>query len=97
MRPLLIIPALIAGALIYIAADQGSGIPTWIRQRAYLDSSEERIAKLEGEIERLQREFESLREDPYAIERAIREDLEYARPTEVVIRIPPVSSTPRFP
>ncbi len=97
MRPLLIIPALIAGALIYIAADQGSGIPTWIRQRADIESSDERIAKLESEIDRIKREVESLRDDRYAIERAIREDLEYARPTEVVIRIPSVPSRHRFP
>lgn len=97
MRPLWIIPALVAGGLIYIASDEGSGIPTWSRQRADLESSRERIAHLEAEIDRLEHEVESLRDDPYAIERAIREDLEYARPAEVVVRVPRASSTPRFP
>ncbi len=88
MRPLLIIPALLAVALIYIAADQGSGLSTWMRHQADLENSEERIAHLEAEIARLGQEVRSLQADPFAIERAIREDLEYARPKETVIRLP---------
>ena len=59
-----------------------------MRQRADLENSDERIAKLEAENTRLKQEIESLERDAFAIERAIREDLEYARVGETVIRVP---------
>lgn len=93
MRLLLIIPALLAVALIYIAADPGAGLSTWMAQRADLENSEERIASLEAEIARLEEEIQSLQADPFAIEQAIREDLEYARAAETVIRLPSASSS----
>ena len=87
-------------ALVWVclAADRGSGISTWLRQRADLENSDEQLAKLEAEIARLKREIESLQRDPFAIERAIREDLEYARVGETVIRLPnEPGSNPRIP
>jgi cell division protein FtsB len=77
----------LAIALIGLAAGRGSGISIWMRQRVDLESSDEQIAQLEAEIARLKREIESLQRDPFAIERAIREDLEYARAGETVIRL----------
>ena len=59
-----------------------------MRQRADLEKSDERIAKVEAENTRLKQEIESLQRDSFAIERAIREDLEYARVGETVIRVP---------
>lgn len=98
MKSLLIIPVLLAIALIYIAADQGTGLLTWSRHRADLANSEERIADLRAEIASLKQEVQSLESDPFAIERAIREDLELARPSETVIRLSTRSgSNPRIP
>jgi cell division protein FtsB len=98
VRRLRIVLVLLALALIGLAADRGAGISTWMRQRADLEDSDEQIAKLEAEIARLEREIESLQRDPFAIERAIREDLEYARVGETVIRVPiDLGSNPRIP
>ncbi|MCH7644167.1 MAG: septum formation initiator family protein [Myxococcales bacterium] len=98
MKPLLIIPALFAAALIYISADRGAGLSTWIRDRDALASSEEQIAHLEAEIVRLKAAIGRLERDPFAIERAIRDDLEWARAGETVVRLPgALDSNPRFP
>ena len=98
MRPLLIIPVLLVVALIYITVDSGSGLSTWMLHRADLEHSEERIARLEAEIARLKEEAQRLQTDAFAIEQAIREDLEYARAQETVIRLSKdEGSTPRIP
>jgi cell division protein FtsB len=98
VKLLLIIPALLSAALIYISADRGTGLSTWMRDRDALENSEEQIARLEAEIVRLKAEVGRLERDPFAIERAIREDLEWARAGETVVRIPGASdSNPRFP
>ncbi len=98
MKPLLIIPALLVAALIYISADRGTGLSTWMRDRDALENSTEQIAQLEAEIVRLKAEVDRLKSDPFAIEQAIREDLEWARAGETVVRIPGVpDSNPRFP
>ncbi len=69
-----------------------------MRQRADLENSDERIAELEAENARLKQEIESLQRDAFAIERAIREDLEYARIGETVIRVlDEPDSNPRIP
>jgi len=95
---LLIIPVLLAAALIYISADRGAGLSTWMRDRDALESSTEQIARLEAEIVQLKAEVALLERDPFAIERAIREDLEWARPGETLVRIPSdPDSNPRFP
>ena len=98
MKLLLIIPALISAALIYISADQGAGLSTWMRDRDALENSQEQIARLEAEIVRLKAEVGRLERDPFAIERAIREDLKWARAGETVVRLPGAfDSNPRFP
>jgi cell division protein FtsB len=98
VKLLLIIPALLSAALIYLSADRGTGLSAWMRDRASLENSEEQIARLEAEIVRLKAEVGRLESDPFAIERAIREDLEWARGGETVVRIPgALDSNPRFP
>jgi cell division protein FtsB len=98
VKRLLIIPALLSAALIYISADRGTGLSTWMRDRDSLENSKEQIAHLEAEIARLKIEVDRLEREPFAIERAIREDLEWARAGETVVRIPgALDSNPRFP
>jgi cell division protein FtsB len=93
-----IVSVLLALTLVYFAVERRSGISTWLQQRDDLEHSDERIAELEAENARLEREIDSLQHDPFAIEQAIREDLEYARVGETVIRIPDKSdSNPRIP
>ena len=98
MKPLLIIPALLVAALIYLSVDRGAGLSTWMRDRDALENSTDQIAQLEAEIVRLKAEVGRLESDPFAIEQAIREDLEWARAGETVVLIPgPSDSNPRFP
>lgn len=101
MRGLLIIPALLVAGLVYVAVDDATGLQTWLRQRDALESSQQRIAQLEGQIEALEREVTLLRDDPFAIERAIREDLEFAKRGETVVRLSERTArnarNPRFP
>jgi len=98
VKLLLIIPALLSAALIYISADRGTGLSTWMRDRDSLENSEGQIERLEAEIVHLKAEVGRLELDPFAIERAIREDLEWARTGEIVVRIPGApDSNPRFP
>lgn len=98
MRGWLWIPAL-AGAVLAVAAlDDDSGIGTWLRLSGDLREARARIGSLRAEIDGLAREAEALESDEFAIERAIREELEYARSGETVVRLPredPASS--RFP
>jgi len=90
--------ALLAAALIYISVDRGAGLSTWMRDRDALADSTDQIAQLEAEIVKLKAEVSRLESDPFAIEQAIREELEWARAGETVVRIPgPSDSNPRFP
>jgi len=66
--------------------DRDSGLPSWLALRSELAEFRQRIDGLERESQTLAAEIEALESDPFAIERAIREDLELARPGEVVVR-----------
>ena len=82
-----LLPVAVALALLAIgAADPGSGVSTWLRLQRDLVGAEQRIADLEGRNEGLVRQIEALAEDPFAVERAIREDLELVRPGELIVR-----------
>ena len=58
----------------------------WFELRAERRKSENRISQLRFEVKNLQTKVEALEHDPLAMERAIREVLELARPGETVIR-----------
>jgi cell division protein FtsB len=98
VRRFLWIPALLGAATLYSVFDDGTGIRTWLRLAADLRTAQENIAALRLEVAELRREAAALESDPVALERAIREDLEYARPGEVVVRLPsPPSTNARIP
>ncbi len=73
-------------AATLVVVDRDSGVGTWLRLRSELAQSDARIRRLEAETVSLRRQIEELRTHPWAIERAIREDLDLARPGEVLIR-----------
>jgi cell division protein FtsB len=98
VRGLLLIPALVAAALVYAAFDPDSGIKTWLQMRADLEASHTRIEEVRREIRALQRDAAVLENDAFAIESAIREDLKLARPGETLVRFSGAEvSNPRFP
>lgn len=88
MRGYLLVPALILGVLVYAIWGADSGIPSWLRMRREVAAAGERIATLEREIAALRNEAQALEDDPFAIERAIREELDLGKPGETLVRLP---------
>ena len=86
MRAYLIVPAVLAVGLAVTLTDQTSGLPTWLRLSAELDDSQARIIALEAETAGLRAQIDALSANDFALERAIREDLQLARPGELVVR-----------
>jgi hypothetical protein len=84
-----LVPAAIAAAALWALADPDTGLRAWQRMRAELASASAHIEKLRSENEALRREADALRDDPVAIEGAIRQGLELARPGELVVKLPP--------
>ena len=76
--------------------DSEAGVRSWLRLRGDLRAAEARIEAIQDEIAASEEEAEALRSDPVAIESAIREDLQLARPGETVVRLLG-NTTPRIP
>jgi len=88
--------AALAGGLAL--ADDDSGLRTWWGLRSELRVAEQRIEGLRGEVAKLEAAGAGLEADPFALERAIRERLEFAKPGETVVRsIPNSPANPRIP
>ncbi len=85
MRAWLLVPLLCTAALGIAALDDSSGLRTWWRLREDVRSSQETLDRLRADDERLRQAVLALEKDPFAVERAIREDLGWARPGEVVV------------
>lgn len=92
MKAAWIVPGLALLALAVAALDEESGLARWQHLRAELDQAESRIAALNAEVDSLRSEAERLESEPFAIERAIREELELARPGQQVVRLPGIKA-----
>jgi len=88
-----VIPVLLVLALGHAALDDEAGIRRWLHLRGELAEARARIEVLQGEIAELRREVQRLEEDDFATERAIREELEFARPGQTVLRLPGSSAS----
>lgn len=92
------VPALLAAALLFAWLDTDSGLRTWWRLRQELRDATVRIESLREDVETRRRHAEALEGDAFAIERAIRERLQYARPGETIVRLRDTGrATPRIP
>ena len=69
------------------ALDRESGFGPWRELRAQREASQLRVADLEATVANLRREVAMLESDPLALERAIREELGWARPDELVVKM----------
>ena len=87
-----LVPTILGIGLVLSLADGESGLLPWYELRQELEGSRDRIATLGQRVESLDHEISALERDPFALERAIREELELARPGEVVIRFSPQPS-----
>jgi len=98
VRRLWLIPLVLLIALGYALLDGRSGIGQARRLTGDLDAAHARIEALRAKNAQLHEEAASLRDDPLARERALREDLDLARPGETLVRIPREEhETPRIP
>ena len=66
--------------------DEKSGVAEWQRLRSELSVSETRIEELSARSETLRQKITELEQDPFAVERAIREELGLVRPGERLVR-----------
>jgi cell division protein FtsB len=82
-----VIPVLLGLALLHAARDEEVGIRPWLHLRGELSEARARIEVLRGEIAELRREAQRLEQDDFATERAIREELGYARPGQTLLRL----------
>jgi cell division protein FtsB len=87
LRPIVWVPVALGLGLALALADGRAGLRAWWTLRSDVSNARERVAALQMEIEELRGQQEALDSDPFAIEQAIRQDLELARAGEVVVRI----------
>lgn len=93
-----LIPVVLLIALGVALLDTRSGVREVRRLRGELAASHARIDALRARSEALRVEEEALRADPFARERVWREELDLARPGEIVVRMPrDVGRSPRIP
>jgi cell division protein FtsB len=92
------IPLLVAVAALLAALDSDAGLRAWWELRASLAEAESERAALQREVEHLRAEADRLESNAFAIERAIRERLRFARAGETIVRLAgPETASPRFP
>ena len=89
MRSLLLALALVAAAAAWAWLDPNDGISTWLLLRSDVAQAEARVRGLERQNGSLAEEAQKLRTEPFTQERAVREDLRWARSGEVLVRVPP--------
>jgi len=90
--------AVAVAAITTAYLDGESGLRTWWALRADLRAAEERIEDLRASVVSLERDSGGLEADPFALERAIRERLQYARPGETVVLLTKdLGANPRIP
>jgi len=98
VKAVLLVAALVAAVLVHAAFDTDAGLGTWLRLRGLLRESQAHNAELGREILALEAEAKSLEAGGFAVERAIREELGFARADETLVRLPRDDrSSARFP
>jgi cell division protein FtsB len=87
-------------ALVLAITDGESGLRTWWALRDDLRAAQARIDHLRSDVTDLERDSGGLTGagEPFALERAIRERLVYAREGETIVRLDaPGDTSPRIP
>ena len=86
-RKFLAMAAVLAGVLSLASVADARGFRRYLALRQDVDSLQERNRALSDQNETLRREINALRKDPAALERAVREELGYVKPGEIVFHL----------
>jgi cell division protein FtsB len=88
VRSLLLALALVVAAAAWAWLDPNDGIGTWLSLRSDVAQAEARVRGLASQNAVLAESAQALRAEPFAQERAVREELRWVRPGEVLVRVP---------
>jgi cell division protein FtsB len=86
-RKLLGVAAVVAAVLTLASAADARGFRRYLRLRQDVESLQTRNGELAAQNALLRKEIDALRKDPAALERAVREELGYVKPGEVVFHL----------
>ena len=93
-RQIWLAPAILIAAWVVAWVDPETGIRKWSGLREDLRAAQARIATLEQDVRQLATDTARLKDDPLAIEAAIREDLGLARPGDTVVILRDAAAEP---
>jgi len=82
-----IVLGILAAAAGLAALDEDTGLRAWLRLRGDLRGAEVRVADLHARIDARKAAAVRLRDDPLVLEQAIRADLGWARPGDLVVTL----------
>ena len=83
----LAVAAGLAMALSLASVADAKGFRRYLKLREDVETLQQRNGALASQNEALRREIQALREDPAALERAVREELGYVKPGEIVFHL----------
>lgn len=86
-RKFLVVAVGVAGALSLLSVADAKGFRRYLSLKQDVDALHERNRVLAGQNEALREEINALRKDPAALERAVREELGYVKPGELVFHL----------
>ncbi|MFP2926398.1 FtsB family cell division protein [Pyxidicoccus sp. 3LG] len=86
-RKFLVVAVGVAMALSLVSVADGKGFRRYLALRQDVDAVTERNRVMAAQNEALRQEIEALRKDPAALERAVREELGYVKPGEIVFHL----------
>lgn len=86
-KKFLVVAAVLAGVLSLASVADARGFRRYLSLRQDVDSLQERNRVLSEQNEALLREINALRKEPAALERAVREELGYVKPGEIVFHL----------
>jgi len=86
-RKFLAVAAVLAGVLSLASVADARGFRRYLALRQDVESLQGRNRALSDQNEALRREINALRKDPAALERAVREELGYVKPGEIVFHL----------
>lgn len=84
---LLVVAVGVAGALSLLSVADAKGFRRYLSLRQDLEGMQQRNTTVAEQNEALRQEIAALRKDPAALERAVREELGYVKPGELVFHL----------